>query len=347
VVLAVIALGLVLQFIIRDGGSVIFTVLMAWFAAIAMAPVVDRLSRHMKRGLATIIVKSEMKGGRYGWEEGATDLAKTGVDALTAGYGAKFARGAEGLEGMAKLAHLTKTGAKLGAGSAFANSMLNEATYKDGFDFGGVALNTLGGTLTGAATGAFSGKADMRGEALKGASLSAKVGNNMKWGALEGLTTSTIGTLSDKSLYTGDKEVEDILWKVGGGTVLGAGKGATSAVADHYNGKEGILTKKMSDKETSKEGVETTKVPEMGAWKGSFAKGGVKGVQSFADKSMETATTKDHWEGDTPVSSLFGASTKAGLTSFLTTTAGTRLDQTKSAKDIDKGVDAINRGQFK
>ena len=37
VVLAVIALGLMLQFIIRDGGSVIFTVLMAWFAAIAMA----------------------------------------------------------------------------------------------------------------------------------------------------------------------------------------------------------------------------------------------------------------------------------------------------------------------
>ncbi len=55
-VLAVIALGLVLQFIIRDGGSVIFTVLMAWFAAIAMAPVVDRLARHMKRGLATILV---------------------------------------------------------------------------------------------------------------------------------------------------------------------------------------------------------------------------------------------------------------------------------------------------
>jgi predicted PurR-regulated permease PerM len=56
VVLAIIALGLVLQFIIRDGGSVIFTVLMAWFAAIAMAPVVDRLSRRMKRGVATILV---------------------------------------------------------------------------------------------------------------------------------------------------------------------------------------------------------------------------------------------------------------------------------------------------
>lgn len=56
VVLAVIALGLMLQFIIRDGGSVIFTVLMAWFAAIAMAPAVDRLARRMKRGFATFIV---------------------------------------------------------------------------------------------------------------------------------------------------------------------------------------------------------------------------------------------------------------------------------------------------
>lgn len=56
VVLAVIALGLMLQFIIRDGGSVIFTVLMAWFAAIAMAPAVDRLAQRMRRGFATFIV---------------------------------------------------------------------------------------------------------------------------------------------------------------------------------------------------------------------------------------------------------------------------------------------------
>ena len=54
--LGVIALGLVLNFIIDDGGSVIFTVLMSWFAAIAMAPLVDRMSRHMRRGVATILV---------------------------------------------------------------------------------------------------------------------------------------------------------------------------------------------------------------------------------------------------------------------------------------------------
>jgi len=56
VVLAVIAFGLMVQFVVSDGGGVLFTVLMAWFGAIAMAPVVDRLARHMRRGFATAIV---------------------------------------------------------------------------------------------------------------------------------------------------------------------------------------------------------------------------------------------------------------------------------------------------
>jgi len=56
VVLAVVALGLLLRFFIQDAGNVIFTVLMSWFAAIAMAPLVDRLSRRMSRGLATLLV---------------------------------------------------------------------------------------------------------------------------------------------------------------------------------------------------------------------------------------------------------------------------------------------------
>jgi predicted PurR-regulated permease PerM len=56
VVLGVIALGLFLQFVVSDGGSVIFTVLMSWFAALAMAPLVNRLATRMRRGLATGIV---------------------------------------------------------------------------------------------------------------------------------------------------------------------------------------------------------------------------------------------------------------------------------------------------
>ncbi len=56
VVLAVIALGLFLAFVLEDGGGVIFTVLLSWFAAIAMAPAVNRLSKYMKRGVATMII---------------------------------------------------------------------------------------------------------------------------------------------------------------------------------------------------------------------------------------------------------------------------------------------------
>jgi predicted PurR-regulated permease PerM len=56
VVLGVVAFGLFVRFVIDDGGGVLFTVLMAWFGAIAMAPAVDRLARHMRRGLATAIV---------------------------------------------------------------------------------------------------------------------------------------------------------------------------------------------------------------------------------------------------------------------------------------------------
>jgi len=55
-VLAAIAVALFLRFILEDGGNVIFTVLMSWFAAIAMAPAVNRMSRKMPRGVATILV---------------------------------------------------------------------------------------------------------------------------------------------------------------------------------------------------------------------------------------------------------------------------------------------------
>ena len=41
---------------LEDGGSVLFILLMSWFASIAMEPAVSRLSQHMKRGLATGLV---------------------------------------------------------------------------------------------------------------------------------------------------------------------------------------------------------------------------------------------------------------------------------------------------
>ena len=55
-VLAVFVVASVLTFVVRDGGAVIFTVLMSWFASIAMEPAVARLARHMRRGAATGLV---------------------------------------------------------------------------------------------------------------------------------------------------------------------------------------------------------------------------------------------------------------------------------------------------
>jgi predicted PurR-regulated permease PerM len=56
-----IVIGLVLiwttgRFIIEDGGSVVFQVIMAWLASVAMEPAVGVLARHMKRGFATAAV---------------------------------------------------------------------------------------------------------------------------------------------------------------------------------------------------------------------------------------------------------------------------------------------------
>jgi predicted PurR-regulated permease PerM len=56
VILALLAVAAFVGFVIGDGGAVFFTVLMAWFASVAMEPAVRPLSRHMKRGVATAIV---------------------------------------------------------------------------------------------------------------------------------------------------------------------------------------------------------------------------------------------------------------------------------------------------
>ncbi|HYO85755.1 MAG TPA: AI-2E family transporter [Dermatophilaceae bacterium] len=52
---AVIALALLLQFVVVDGAPVLFPLVMAFFASIAMEPAVSRLSRWMPRGVAAAV----------------------------------------------------------------------------------------------------------------------------------------------------------------------------------------------------------------------------------------------------------------------------------------------------
>ena len=56
VLVAVVALAALGKFVVNDGGSVIFTLVMSMLAAIAMEPAVARLSRRMRRGMATMLV---------------------------------------------------------------------------------------------------------------------------------------------------------------------------------------------------------------------------------------------------------------------------------------------------
>jgi predicted PurR-regulated permease PerM len=56
VLAAVVALAAFVKWVIDDGGSVIFTLIMSMLAAIAMEPAVARLSQRMRRGVATILV---------------------------------------------------------------------------------------------------------------------------------------------------------------------------------------------------------------------------------------------------------------------------------------------------
>ena len=56
VVVAVIALVALARFVLSDAGSVIFSLILAFLASIAMEPAVAKLSRSMKRGFATAIV---------------------------------------------------------------------------------------------------------------------------------------------------------------------------------------------------------------------------------------------------------------------------------------------------
>lgn len=55
-VVLVLVIAVFIAFVIRQGASTFYYVVMAWFAALAMEPLVGRLARRMKRGLATGIV---------------------------------------------------------------------------------------------------------------------------------------------------------------------------------------------------------------------------------------------------------------------------------------------------
>lgn len=121
-------------------------------------------------GSTTIALKAGLRGGRYGWEEAATDVAKTGIEAATAGVGG--ALGGAVKPGAGVLGNIARLGARINAGfgrvggavvregmtaaiSGVANQALDDRIWSKGIGGGLETLLTAG--ARGAITGGFSG----------------------------------------------------------------------------------------------------------------------------------------------------------------------------------------------
>lgn len=115
-------------------------------------------------GLASMGANAALRGGRYGWEEGAVDLGMTAVQAATAGVGAQLGAASQAAVKSAQAAGATaaqitrmgivsgaRIGAITGAMGGVGGAALNERTWERGIGSG------LGLVLAGGLRGAFSG----------------------------------------------------------------------------------------------------------------------------------------------------------------------------------------------
>lgn len=127
-------------------------------------------------GIATMGVKAGMRGDRYGWEEAATDVAMTAIEAGSAGLGGALGK----VSAFAKLGRVGGAVAReaiSGAITAGAQVALQDETWKDGFGRGlevlaggalkqaaiqGVSAGVSEG-ISGRLTRAFSGSLDASG----------------------------------------------------------------------------------------------------------------------------------------------------------------------------------------
>ncbi len=123
-------------------------------------------------GAATIAVKAGMRGGRYGWEEAATDVATTAIEAATAGFGGALGGGLVTAEAGGIMGRLARVGmsmekalgsriaaavvreAIVGAISSAASTAIQDETWKDGLGAGleRVANGAIRGAVVSAVT---------------------------------------------------------------------------------------------------------------------------------------------------------------------------------------------------
>lgn len=153
-------------------------------------------------GGLSIAANTMLRGGRYGWEQAATDLGMTGVQMLTAGVGAQLGLASRGGAEAVRQAALTGVATKMGqiTGSHFADMLLiggvtsglgslgstalSEQTWDKGWEHGlgqlfqGTMRGVLSGVVTASVTNGIEAmpfKGDNLGNAIQGMSTAGGV----------------------------------------------------------------------------------------------------------------------------------------------------------------------------
>jgi hypothetical protein len=193
-------------------------------------------------GLATIAVKSGMRGQRYGWEEAATDVASTAISVAAAGAGGALGGGL-GKSGMivgrlAKFGEMTGPIMRevlVGTVSGAAQAALDDKIYDDGAGsaFGRILLGGLkGGAISGVSAG-----------------VSNKLGDSVNRSLAQGFNNpgriSNLGRLGRNLGPTGRNILKESISE-GVGSVAGEATGIyVEVISDTYKGGLGDALKRM------------------------------------------------------------------------------------------------------
>ncbi|HVE83219.1 MAG TPA: hypothetical protein VND93_10250, partial [Myxococcales bacterium] len=200
-------------------------------------------------GAATMLVKEGMRGGRYGWEEAATDIGMTAIEAATAGLGGGLGKGAEAAaQGAKGVGLLGKAGAgifrasekiglgKIGAavareaivgavGSA-ARTAIQDETWKDGLGAGlkKVALNSAKGAAASAVSTAVSQV------------VSAKLTKGLERGMIEGAKDAPLAKLGARLGPAGREMASQVISQTLGAVAATATDILIDVATGHYHG---------------------------------------------------------------------------------------------------------------
>ncbi|WP_134498139.1 hypothetical protein [Microvirga pakistanensis] len=226
-------------------------------------------------GAATVAVKSGMRGGRYGWEEMATDIGMTAIEAATAGIGGAMSKGATAA------ANAARTGQKIGKLGTFGRVGAGLHTR-----LGPVAAPIVQGGITGAAsTAATAALDDKLWDDGIGTGIGRVLGHSVKGGLSGAANAAVTGAITrglDRRLAptaVGRNASTDRLNRIGKSLGPGGREFLTEVLANTPGSLVGETINILADVAMDK---------HVGGWSGAFERLGKAGVRELASVAGRT-----------------------------------------------------------